>query len=135
MGGRGKTASQIAAILGGVTRNAVIGKAHRLSLAARVSPLQQNNVKKRSVATPAAAAAKADTAAKGLVSMMDLTPRACCFPIGDPKKPGFGFCGKPSALGLPYCETHAKIAYQPAPRGRIRVTEDEAQGAARTASG
>ena len=34
---KGHTASQIAKILGGTTRNAVIGKAHRLKLAARAT--------------------------------------------------------------------------------------------------
>ena len=41
----GSTASQIADELGGVSRNAVIGKAHRLGLKARPSPVKPNDVK------------------------------------------------------------------------------------------
>ena len=40
--GEGKTAAEIASTLGGVTRNAVIGKAHRLKLSNRMSPIQTN---------------------------------------------------------------------------------------------
>ena len=40
--GQGQTASQIAVALGGVTRNAVIGKAHRLGLTGRPSPIKRD---------------------------------------------------------------------------------------------
>ena len=50
--GKGKTASQIAEILGGLSRNAVIGKAHRLNLSAKIRPKnfnqETNNNKKNS---------------------------------------------------------------------------------------
>ena len=47
--GKGQTASQIAEIIGGVSRNAVIGKAHRLNLSAKIktrSSINQNNIGK-----------------------------------------------------------------------------------------
>ena len=46
--GKGKTASQIAEIIGGVSRNAVIGKAHRLNLSAKIktrTAITTNNLK------------------------------------------------------------------------------------------
>ncbi|MDY7099361.1 MAG: GcrA family cell cycle regulator [Pseudomonadota bacterium] len=63
----GSTASQIAEELGGVSRNAVIGKAHRLGLKSRPSPVKANEKKKaaKKTATKTTAAKKpAETAAK-----------------------------------------------------------------------
>jgi GcrA cell cycle regulator len=92
--GQGMSASEIADLLGNVTRNAVIGKAHRLGLSGRPSPIKKKPVKGASILT--------------------LTERMCKWPIGDPKSPDFYFCGKAAAPGLPYCPEHAVIAYQPA---------------------
>lgn len=141
--GQGKTAAQIAAILGGVTRNAVIGKAHRLSLAARTSPIQR---KKAANSSPPRAPANKKVAAPTQpatieakpgckkVSMVDLGPRDCCFPLGDPKRADFGFCGDKAAPGLPYCEAHAAIAYQPARRGRAVTAPAKNAAPAKAAS-
>lgn len=52
---------------------------------------------------------------ENLVSLLDLKPSCCRFPYGDPRKPGFSFCGNERAPGLPYCPGHARIAYQPVP--------------------
>ena len=35
----------------------------------------------------------------------------CCWPIGDPKLPGFSFCGTRIIPGRPYCEEHSNLAY------------------------
>lgn len=106
--GEGKTASQIAEVLGGVTRNAVIGKAHRLKLSKRSSPIQTSRKQK--------ARPQIDTPSHiptGLgVSILDLKERSCRWPNGDPKKSDFTFCGCEALPGLPYCATHAAIAYQ-----------------------
>lgn len=106
--GDGKTASQIAEELGGVTRNAVIGKAHRLNLSKRVSPIQTNRKQK---ANP-----KIDTpshVSKGnSISLLELKERSCRWPNGDPKKSDFSFCGVDALPGLPYCAEHAAVAYQ-----------------------
>ena len=48
------------------------------------------------------------------VKLQQLTERSCRWPIGDPKEPDFGFCGKTKVTGLPYCEHHARRAYRPA---------------------
>ncbi|MCB1563189.1 MAG: gcrA cell cycle regulator family protein [Alphaproteobacteria bacterium] len=137
--GEGKTAAEIAKALGGVTRNAVIGKAHRLNLSNRVSPIQQNNKKSQVVrpqqpaAQPAArtapksAPAANDTPKKETgkrIPLLHLKPNMCRWPMGDPREKNFGFCGEGSISGLPYCADHAKAAYQAAGRGRLLQAED-----------
>lgn len=92
--GQGKSASEIAETLGDVTRNAVIGKAHRLGLSGRPSPIKKK---------PSRGA-----------TILSLTERMCKWPVGDPKHADFHFCGKPAHPGLPYCAEHAAKAYQPA---------------------
>ena len=47
------------------------------------------------------------------VTIMDLRESMCRWPMGDPTKPEFRFCGARSITGLPYCTHHARIAYQP----------------------
>jgi GcrA cell cycle regulator len=139
----GLSASQIAKQLGGVTRNAVIGKVHRLGLAGRAAPsrpikrvlaapvrpkpvLVATATPRPAVATgPAPAAPHAPVAAKparvpappreqgDVIGVLELGPHMCKWPIGDPGDPHFGFCGAQVAPGLPYCTEHAAIAYQP----------------------
>ena len=126
----GKTAAEIAKELGGVTRNAVIGKAHRLKLSNRVSPIQQN---KKPVAKPQPTAVapekkiqkiiEQDNLRKG-IELMEVNGRMCRWPLGDPREENFGFCGGHSVEGLPYCADHAKVAYQAATRNRILQAED-----------
>lgn len=104
----GLTASQIAAKLGeDVTRNAVIGKAHRLGLKSRPSP-----VKKTATKTKKATSAPAKKAKKTKVTLLDLTERMCKWPIGHPNDEDFHFCGKPSLPAMPYCQPHCGEAYQ-----------------------
>lgn len=108
--GEGKTAAEIAQALGGVTRNAVIGKAHRLKLSNRVSPIQQN----KKTVIPAAPKIERKIAApvfdenKKCVDMMSLGPRSCRWPHGDPREEKFGFCGDAIVPGLPYCARACK---------------------------
>jgi GcrA cell cycle regulator len=132
----GMTASQIAEKLGeGVTRNAVIGKAHRLGLESRPSPVKAGEDSTTSepvaastpapaptAAPPAAAApaAVAKPAAKrpartgkaARVTLLDLNERICKWPIGHPGEPDFHFCGKPVQASFPYCTEHCLVAYQ-----------------------
>ncbi len=131
---QGMTASQIAELLGeGVSRNAVIGKAHRLGLQARPSPVKggDGNISEfitESVAMPvatAAAAAPVRTPAAPVrkarpaaiarpvqTTLLDLSEKVCKWPIGHPGDSDFHFCGKPSATGFPYCMEHCAVAYQ-----------------------
>ena len=91
----GKPASEIAEILGqDISRNSVIGKAHRLGLSGRPSP-----IKKKSVQAP---------------TLLTMTERMCKWPFGDPKKPGFHFCGRGVEVSVTYCPEHRAIAYQAA---------------------
>ena len=127
--GEGKTAAEIAKELGeGVTRNAVIGKAHRLKLSSRVSPIQQNAKKMKSNDAPAAAprrpAKKVPIYLGKEVKMEDLRDRMCRWPNGDPQTENFSFCGCKTVEGLPYCENHAAIAYQVTSRARKLNAKD-----------
>lgn len=105
--GAGKTAAEIAKELGdNLTRNAVIGKAHRLGLSGRVSPIQKK------IDKPLPPEPRKILAKNGGISLLELTERTCRYPYGDPKKEGFHFCGGSSLPGLPYCAQHAEVAYQ-----------------------
>lgn len=101
--GEGRTASQIAAILGEVTRNAVIGKAHRLGLKGRPSPIRNEK--------PAAPKPVSRPAAK-VSRPVRVSNRQCHWPIGHPREPGFHFCGAPAIDDKPYCGEHCNMAYR-----------------------
>jgi GcrA cell cycle regulator len=136
----GESCSQIAKNLGGVTRNAVIGKVHRLGLSGRVTATKRiekrkgvrgpvPTVKSSALRRPPKWRAlpapdgqplpetRADDIAR--VSLMDLQPHHCRWIPGDPKLPGgAGYCGLPKAPGVSYCHGHAMRAYE-APAGRV----------------
>lgn len=141
----GLSASQIAAELGGVTRNAVIGKVHRLGLSGRGQPTSSIKRQRRThssgirrvrqmisvgnLALKADAMAEAELQPRRNVvvpiprklSIFQLTERTCKWPLGDPGHEDFHFCGHDSLENLPYCEYHAGVAYQaPDPRRRAK---------------
>lgn len=106
---KGLSASQIAKEIGdGVTRNAVIGKAHRLGLKSRPSPVKSGRKKPKKPAPKRAPAPPA----KDRVTLLQLTERICKWPIGHPGDEDFHFCGLPSEEGHPYCRIHCEMAYQ-----------------------
>ena len=146
----GLTASAIVAEMGGnLTRNSVIGKAHRLKLAKRSEKVERARLGCKSSNTAKSEVIKNQhvvrakrlgmrsglTSAKvlqsrnahpspevlevdddlpdvtNLIGLAELTEHTCKWPLGDPQKPGFGFCGQPSVEGKPYCEFHCKRAY------------------------
>lgn len=114
---KGLSASQIAKELAeGVTRNAVIGKAHRMGLASRPSPVKSDPAKRAAAAAKKKAAPKQEPAkaapTTGKVTILDLTESMCKWPIGHPGEAGFHFCGKPSQPTFPYCANHCVEAYQ-----------------------
>lgn len=116
----GLSASQIAKQLGeNVTRNAVIGKAHRLGLKSRPSPVKKD-ARKKAPAKPAAkkVTVKETKPTSGKVSLLELTDRMCKWPIGHPGDDDFHFCGKPAEPGMPYCAAHCAEAYQAQPPRR-----------------
>ena len=133
---KGLSASQIAVQLGGVSRNAVIGKAHRLGLESRPSPIRggggtrsrRNRAISRALEARALRGTMADDEIGGepVVSghgqkIIDrpLSPPArpisdvkeCLWPIGDPSESNFGFCGEDTSPGRPYCVSHCAMAY------------------------
>ncbi len=148
----GLSASQVAADLGGVTRNAVIGKVHRLGLSGRAKPTSSASTRaKRQTRSNTAYAARTTRAAprtRGAtalkldveaevrfvpkpvedvvipisrkLTLMQLSEKTCKWPTGDPQRPDFSFCGHNSKEATPYCEFHAKLAFQPASERRKR---------------
>ncbi len=127
--GEGKTAAEIAKVLGdGITRNAVIGKAHRLKLSSRLSPIQQNTSKKPKTEAQAPRLAKPmvklpEFKGKSL-NLVDLEANMCRWPNGDPQSEEFSFCGHTTVAGLPYCDTHCRAAYQVPTRARTLDAKD-----------
>lgn len=120
----GLSASEVACALGCVTRNAVIGKVHRLGLAGRAGPSRGRRhhqpiaSKARAVTTnePAIAAVTEDPYLYedgSLVTLRTIDARMCHWPIGDPASTAFHFCGRASQSGSPYCEAHTQRAHQP----------------------
>jgi GcrA cell cycle regulator len=132
---QGLSASQIAAALGGITRNAVIGKAHRLGLAARPSPIKGPGqprvpgvprvrvarVRPKSAMRPDRLARPPQRELPPRPAMPAEPPRprvfnpngpACQWPIGEPGHDGFHFCEAPAVQGKPYCEYHCAAAYR-----------------------
>ena len=123
---KGHTASQIAESLGGTTRNAVIGKAHRLNLEARApskqsgaSTTSQNRPIKRGPA-PTSRKAKFQSILldknfepENPKSLEDLTDQTCKWPIGHPNEEKFYFCGRKPEGEFPYCKLHVLYAFQP----------------------
>src|SRR5450432_3230555 len=99
----GLSASQIAAELGGVTRNAVIGKVHRLGLSGRA--------KSPSSAVPRVRKAR-PASMRPRISITELSEATCRWPIGDPGAEDFAYCGSQTKAALPYCPYHSRIAYQ-----------------------
>ena len=128
--GEGKTAAEIPKELGeGVTRNAVIGKAHRLKLSSRMSPIQQNVKKVKSAdkvnpPAPRRSSRKIPIHLGKELKMEELRDKMCRWPNGDPEENNFSFCGCETIEGSPYCEIHTGIAYQVTSRARKLNAKD-----------
>jgi len=132
----------------GVTKNAVVGKSHRLDLPARPSPIRTGSAPRpprapRRQPVPRLAdtmplsslrGANIPTAAERLAPLhtparrvtTNAPPRVgshpCCWPIGEPGTPAFRFCDDPAPLDEPYCDEHARLAYKP--RRRRDATDE-----------
>ena len=138
---KGHTASQIATLLGATTRNAVIGKAHRLNLEARAS--SKKSEKKTNTTTASNAndvkSPKLGRKAKFKALLIDknfeqenpkkleeLTDETCRWPIGHPFEEKFYFCGRKPMEKFPYCKLHVLYAFQPKnAKEEDIVTEDD----------
>ena len=125
-GTKGHTASQIAEILGGTTRNAVIGKAHRLKLAGRVQSKKPDK-QKRQVENLQSKEEKYVSRRARFKSLLldknfepenpkkleELDDKNCRWPIGHPDQKDFYFCGRTPIEGFSYCKLHLLYAFQP----------------------
>jgi GcrA cell cycle regulator len=135
----GLSASQIAGELGGITRNAVIGKVHRLGLSGRAKSSSTGAARPRKARAPSmlrigrvairgntalAHAYEVEEAEPELIeniipigqrrTLLELNEQTCRWPVGDPGAGDFFFCGGNTVTGLPYCAYHSRVAYQPA---------------------
>jgi GcrA cell cycle regulator len=143
----GLSASRIATELGGVTRNAVIGKVHRLGLAARAKAPPAAGTRPRKARSQAQLLRVSRPSVRGNTALahvydlelepepeladnviplgqrrtlLELTDQTCRWPIGDPGHSDFFFCGGQTITSLPYCAYHSRVAYQPANLRRDR---------------
>ena len=94
----------------GVSRNSIAGKAHRLGLPKRNSPISKSGEPRKNISISNFETSK-ELPLKILLREVEWSRNRCCWPIGDPKLPGFSFCGTSIMPGRPYCEEHSNIAY------------------------
>ena len=128
---QGLSAAQIAKRLQGVSRNAVIGKIHRLGPTDRPARLVARAYRSpatarvpgvpRPVRRPLDGPPREPRAFRlveeepGLATAVTLEANMCKWPIGDPDDRNFTFCGRPADGKRSYCERHGGTAYRRVP--------------------
>ena len=137
--GKGNTASQIAEIIGGIRRNAVIGKAHRLNLSAKIKTRNSSsNQINNKLGEKGNKFSRRDRSNKfkSLIIEKDFEPEnpkqleeldesVCKWPIGHPNESSFYFCGRKSLKDFSYCKLHLLYAFQPKGKKEDANEKDE----------
>tara|TARA_A100000164_G_C21862123_1_gene750653 strand:- start:96 stop:599 length:504 start_codon:yes stop_codon:yes gene_type:complete len=139
--GKGQTASQIAEIIGGITRNAVIGKAHRLNLASKVKSKRNSLNINNNFKSPAADNFQTGKRSKRSkfkslllsqdfepaknLTLEELTEDTCKYMDKHPNESDAKFCGRKSVEKFSYCPLHLMIVFQPKGKKEESIDKDE----------
>ena len=137
--GKGQTASQIAEIIGGVSRNAVIGKAHRLNLSAKIKTRSINSKNNANSIISNSNSIKRNSRKERFRSLLldknfepaknlqleDLNESTCKYMEGHPDEKNSSFCGRKTIDKFSYCPLHLMIVFQPKGKKDEVVDKDD----------